>query len=352
MAIRVNGLRFMADFMIKGRRYRRQFPTQVDAIAWEAEMRRRIALGLPIKTTLDPEVERITLRQVLDKCFDRHWDGTKNEDQCVLNMVLLERHFGATTSIASIDVCAIDDFIGELRRKGNKPATINKKLSTLSKALTFAEERGYIQKKPKIQRMKIGNNARRRFFSYDDEWEILKACQKHGMSLFQCWVCWSIDTGMRPEETRRAQQQDIREDSVLGWVIDINEVKNTAGTTEPRTIPLTARALGAWEVAASEAHHGSKRPIEGRGLRPFREFNGKTRQKCWDKIRKELGETDPDFVPYTCRHTCATRLVQGNVNLKAVMQWMGHKDISMTMKYCKLVPSDLLAGVSALSKRE
>ena len=34
------------------------------------------------------------------------------------------------------------------------------------------------------------------------------------------------------------------------------------------------------------------------------------------------------------------------------MQWMGHKDISMTMKYCKLVPSDLLAGVSALSKTE
>ncbi len=344
MAIRVNGLRFMADFMITGERYRRQFPTQVEAAAWEAEIRRRVTFKLPVSDVLDPKEALITLQHVLGKCFTRHWEGTKNEHQCLLNIALLERHFGATTPITSIDLRVIDDFIGELQRKGNKPATINQKLATLSKALTFAEEREYIQKKPKIQRMKVGNNSRRRFFSHEDEKKILKACQKHGMSIFQCWVCWSIDTGMRPEETRRARREDIREDSVLGWVIDINEVKNTAGTTEPRTIPLTARALGAWEVA--EAGGYDHREV----VQPFAEFNGKTRQKCWNKIRKELGETDPDFVPYTCRHTCATRLVQGNVNLKAVMQWLGHKDISMTMKYCKLVPTDLLAGVSALSR--
>ena len=59
---------------------------------------------------------------------------------------------------------------------------------------------------------------------------------------------------------------------------------------------------------------------------------------------------DPELVPYCCRHTTATRLVQQGVNLKAVQKWMGHKTLEMTLKYVKLVPQDLIFGKNALEK--
>ena len=46
MAIRFNHNKLLADFSFDKKRYRRQFDTEVEATAWEAEMRRRLKLKL------------------------------------------------------------------------------------------------------------------------------------------------------------------------------------------------------------------------------------------------------------------------------------------------------------------
>ena len=58
---------------------------------------------------------------------------------------------------------------------------------------------------------------------------------------------------------------------------------------------------------------------------------------------------DRHFVPYVCRHTCASRMVQRGVALPVVMEWMGHKAMQMTMRYAHLAPANLQAAVIALS---
>ena len=338
MSVRINGSKFLADFMYRGKRHRRQFPTQIEAQAWETEMKRRIHLGIAIGDLVEGDGSPLTLRQVLDKCFERHWENSKNESQCLVNMKILEEHFGPDKPITEIDIVAVDDFIGSLRRKGRAPATINQKLATLSKAMTFAQERGYIKVKPSIQREKVGNNARNRFFTREEEAKMFEACDEYDMPMFKNWLIWSIDTGIRPEETRSVRRGDVRLDPNLGWVVDVNDVKDTRGTTARRTVPLTDRAHQAFEESICDS------------MFPFGIFSNKKRQQCWDNIREHLNEFSSDFVPYTARHTCATRLVQGGMNLKAVKEWMGHKTIDMTMKYVKLVPSDLVFGREALKK--
>ena len=339
MAIRFNHNKFLADFSFDKKRYRRQFDTEVEATAWEAEMRRRLKLKLNYGDLLETKDAYISFGKCAEKCFDRHWAGTKNESQCIVNMKILESFFGSHTPIQEIDANKIDDFVGFLRRKGRAPATINQKLATLGKIVRFAEERGFINKRPAMARVKQPNNSRRRFLSESEEGRILGFLNENGMRCFARWMEWSIDTGMRPEETRNVRMEDVRQDPDLGWVVDVNEYKDTAGTTDPRTIPLTDRAYD-----ALIEQQGS------RGNYPWIHANNKRRQKFWDQIRVEFKEDDPDFVPYMCRHTCATRLVQRNVNIKAVQHWMGHKTLDMTMKYVKLSPKELWDARNSLNQ--
>ena len=341
MSVRKNGNKYLADFMHKGNRHRRQFPSEIEAQAWEAEMKRRIYLGISISDLIDGDAGIMTLGKVLDKCFERHWENSKNERQCLVNMKILENYFGADLPVENIDITAIDGFIGFMRRKGKAPATTNQKLATLSKALTFAQERGYITRKPKIERERVGNNARNRFFTQEEELKMYEACDIHCEGIFKRWLQWSIDTGLRPEETRNVYTEDVREDPRLGWVVDVNFVKSTRGSTKRRTVVLTSRAVKAFKDQSENSFDC-----------PFSMVDNKYRQKCWDLIRKHLNDYSSDFVPYTCRHTCATRLVQSGINIKAVKEWMGHKTIDMTMKYVKLVPSDLLSGRDVLQRYE
>ena len=71
----------------------------------------------------------------------------------------------------------------------------------------------------------------------------------------------------------------------------------------------------------------------------------------WDHIRSIMGLIeDKDFTPHVCRHTCASRLVQGRMDLRRVKDWMGHKSIQTTMRYAHLNAHALAEGLSILEK--
>ena len=69
----------MADFMVKGVRYRRQWPTYEEAASWEAELKKRIRLGIPYTELLEGTGDFITLGELADKTIIRYWEGTANE---------------------------------------------------------------------------------------------------------------------------------------------------------------------------------------------------------------------------------------------------------------------------------
>lgn len=321
----------MADFMLEGKRVRRSFDTELDAKAFEIETRRQHQYGQPLKELENNKV--FTLRQMLDKTFVKYWQGRPNEEVSGVNMRILEGFFKPHTPLASIDTEKVDDFIMHLQSKGNSPSTINSKLSTLSKCIRFAHDRGYIKVKPKIERPKVSNNARLRFLSEDEEATVIEAIQ--GID-FRDFFAWSIDTGLRPSESRNLHQRNIRKDDALGWVVDVKIVKDVAGTTLPRTLPLTDRAVEAFNRLNDQVY-------------PFARFTKAEIRKQWDYVRGVLGNTEKEFVFYLTRHTCASRLVQRGVDITIVQKWMGHKNIQTTMIYAKLIPANLLDARKALN---
>jgi len=338
MAIRKNKNKWLADLMIQRQRYRKQFDTQEEASAFEAELRKRNKLGEPIDALIETKDNSptATFGEMSDKTFNRYWANSKNEEQVISNIKILEAFFGSDTPVDDITVHRIDDFIGHLQSLSRAPATINQKLAHLGKVLRFAEERGYIKVKPKIERVPQPSNERMVFFDYDTEADILGYLSDHNPDFFD-WFIFAIDTGIRPGEIQALTKRCFRTDPVLGPVVDVREVKDTAGTTEPRTVPLTERAFSAARRQTRES------------LAPFSKWTSASRRIAWGKVRENV-DMDPDLVPYCARHTTATRLVQQGVNLKAVQKWMGHKTLDMTLKYVKLVPQDLIFGKNALEK--
>ena len=324
----------MADFMLEGKRVRRSFDTELDAQAFEVETRRQHHYGKPLEELENTKV--FTLRQMLDKTFVKYWQNRPNEEVSGVNMRIIEGFFKPHTPLSSIDTEKVDDFIMHLQSKGNSPSTINSKLSTLSKCIRFAHDRGYIKVKPKIERPKVSNNARLRFLSEEEEATIIETLNG---SDFTDFFVWSIDTGLRPSESRNLHQRNIRKDDALGWVVDVKIVKDVAGTTLPRTLPLTDRAVEAFNRLNDQVY-------------PFARFAKAEIRKKWDWVRGMLGNTEKEFVFYLTRHTCASRLVQRGVDITIVQKWMGHKNIQTTMIYAKLIPANLLDAKLALTSKE
>ena len=52
--------------------------------------------------------------------------------------------------------------------------------------------------------------------------------------------------------------------------------------------------------------------------------------------------------PHILRHTCASRLVRGGVDIRRVQMWLGHQTLQMTMRYAHLSPQAMLEAVNVV----
>lgn len=331
MSVTPKGNKWFANFTVNGQRYRKSKNTEVEAIAWEAEIKRRLALGLPTEDLMENKNVGMTLRDLFNKTHERYWKDTKNEDNVIYLQKQLETFYGHNIPIHAITTSRIDDFILACQDKRLAPSTINSKLAVLSKALKYAHSRGFLKALPSIERMSVVGNQRMRFLTEAEEADIIAALEHKDKWHFARFIEWSIDTGLRPSESRALNRKQLSKDPELGWIVKVYETK----TMHPRVIPLTERALNAMKSVSDE-------------LYPFAQFTKQAIRSAWAIVRAEFGEDDPDFVFYACRHTCASRLVQRNVPLQIVKEWMGHKTFDMTLRYAKLAPKNMLSAKKAL----
>ena len=331
MATRKSRNKFMADFMKDGTRYRKQFDTEEEANAWESNLRLALSRG----ELVDPEEKSfkpLTIQELFDRVINRHWKDTPNESTARNHCYQIENFFGPKTLIKSVTTDKLDKLVLHCKDKGNAPATIKLKLSTLSMALTFAVERELLEKKPIFPKIKV-NNERMVYFSEDEELEILNFLEENGMDYFYDFFVWQIDTGMRPNESRYLHRRNIKKDPVLGPCAYLQKTKNG----EKRTIPLTRRAMCAVQKHKAELDY------------PWAHWTKDRIRRAWDKVRDGLGRTgDKDFLFYVCRHTCGSRLIQRTNNILLTKEWLGHKDIKQTLRYARLSPQSFIAGLNAL----
>ena len=72
----------------------------------------------------------------------------------------------------------------------------------------------------------------------------------------------------------------------------------------------------------------------------------------WHEAKAKVGlGLDKEVVPHCLRHTCASRLVRGGIDIRRVQIWMGHQTLQMTMRYAHLATQDLDVCVPILERR-
>ncbi len=280
-----------------------------------------------------------TLKDAITATFDNHWNGTKSEWWYRLKCDALVAYFGEGKRLHAIDTSAMDAF-RKACREGRKwsQATINHHLATLSMVFKIAHQRGGVNMKP-VLGIKKANRARVRWVKESEEKAMLAVLDQQSKGALKDWFIVLVDTGMRPEESRQMTGTwcDFRE-----GVVTVQGRHDTGWTPKTengfRSIPMTKRVKEILERRCLANPKGSLFP-----------YAWDTFTNWWDLTRKAMGlSTDPDFVPYTLRHTFGTRLIQRGVNVEVIQRLMGHASITQTMAYAKLGAKQYIDAIAKL----
>lgn len=343
MTVIPRGQSFQATINHKGKRYRRQFPTHLEAVTWELAAKLALSKGeepdMGNTTTKSGDYKPSTFNELAEYMIEHRWKGTKAEKTAKLNMQHMVRVIGPDTEIAKITTHTINLAIAQLREGGYPQVTINKKMSTIRVCMRYAMDQGWITRMPGIQFIK-GGEGRLRFFTLEEENEMLAYAK--GQMLDELWdyIVVSLDTGLRQGETLTLKARNIADKRVTIWGQRTATDNGTkAGTT--RVIPLTERAAEVLERRAE--------------LYPAQLFPYTKDQitHLWNRMRDALGHTDDrEYVPHAMRHTFVSRLVKRDVNLAVVQKLAGHLRIETTLRYTHLDDDVLVKAIARLEERK
>ena len=331
MPIRKIGNAWQVDIRKKGVVFRKSCSSKSDAVKLEKHCVKCIEdnLPLPEANSIVGMTSEILFRKTADKYWsDSDWGLTQIRRQEKILDVM-----GRNVPIQEITSNMIDDILQHFKKKGASTSSLNKISACISKSLNLAVDRGWLDKKPKIDWITTNNNRLRYLIKEEEAYlvQILTAKQEIECKDFFLFL---LDTGLRRGEALRLSCRDVDLDK---GTLSVWETKNG----NPRTVPLTTRVKNILETRIDTEGRLKNKPI-------FNLTEEKIR-RVWEWLRSNMGlEDDKEFVLHSLRHTCASRLVQRGIQLQVVQQWLGHKSINMTLRYAHLDTQNLLDASKVL----
>lgn len=248
----------------------------------------------------------------------------------VVNLLLKE--FG-NIPIRRFTTRVVEEYQSRLLSNGKAPATCNRHLATIKHMFTKAVEWEMVQEEvlKKVRRVKLlqENNRRLRYLSKEECKVLIDVCSAHLKPI----VLTALYAGMRKEEILSLEWEK-HVDLKHGFIL-LDVTKNG----ERREIPINQTLRGTLQ--------GIVRRIDS----PY-VFIGKEGKRYVDIKRsfksalKKAGIKDFRF--HDLRHCFASHLVMAGVDITTVKELLGHKTLSMTLRYAHLAPSHKVKAVEML----
>ncbi|MFH2125162.1 MAG: tyrosine-type recombinase/integrase [Pseudomonadota bacterium] len=278
--------------------------------------------------------EKITFNQFIDSVY-QHWCDQYNSSPATKRHRLshIKREWGPKKLSALTDR-DIDKYRWKMKQSGKK-ATFNRVITVLSHLFTIAMERGYLKEKPiRTAKKKFRERGRLRYLSAEEAKRLVDACTPY--PYLRPIVVTALNTGLRRGELlglRLGENADLE-----GRRITLYETKNGEG----RHVALNDNAL----EALREATMG-KEP----GDLVFTKPDGgpcNTVRYAFEKACERAGLVDFHF--HDLRHCFASHLAMSGIDLNTIRELLGHKDMSMVMRYAHLSPEHQRRAVEALDR--
>jgi len=216
-----------------------------------------------------------------------------------------------------------------LKRGAKKATTISRKLASIRSFYHYLLERNMIDKDPtacleapKVRRKKPEILTQSEIDNLLNQPECTNKRGLRDKAMLEL-IC---ETGIRVSELTALNLQDIN------WDKKTITCENSYGKRELRVNSDTLECLNDYIKAS---HHDSSQSAL------FLNFYGRrmTRQGFWKivKFYKNKAQIDKEITPHTLRHSFAVKLVKNGTNLEEIKFRLGHKDMTATNMYNKLV---------------
>jgi site-specific recombinase XerD len=214
-------------------------------------------------------------------------------------------------------------------------ATVNRELSLLRRVFNVAIANDLVERNPvKKVRFYRENNARVRFLTNDEETRLRTAIGEELWPL----VAFALHTGLRQAEQFGLRWVDI---DFANRVLTIPRSKHG----DARHVHLSDTALAILQATPSRLKSPYVFPsATGETARDARNFYHRVFQPALRRARID------NFRWHDLRHTFASRLVMRGADLRSVQELMGHKTITMTLRYSHLSTAHRLAVVRLLDE--
>jgi integrase len=249
---------------------------------------------------------------------------------------LLEFPAMASSKLDAIDEALIEKYVQE-RRRQVAPATVNRQLATLRRALRLAHEWKVIDRVPKI-RLLQGERTRDFVLSREQEPVYLMAAPQPLKDL----ALLMLDTGLRDGEALALKWPDIHVNPATEAKFGYLQVQKGKSVRARRTVSLTARVQTM--LAARPEKSTSEFVFPGRGGKPMLVTS---LDHLHANVRKTL-KMPADFVVHSSRHTMLTRLGMLGVDAFTIMKIAGHSSITISQRYVHPSPESVESAFEKL----
>jgi len=294
-----------------------------------------------IKEGKQPEIKKIanyTFNELIDE-YSKWAERQRSFKSKLGFMRQLVAAFG-NLPLRRFNTMMIEQYQTERMHRGNKPATINRHLATIKHMFAKAVEWDMVEEETlkRIRRVRLleENNRRLRFLNKRECQALVDACDAHLKPI----VMVALNTGMRKSEilTLRWGNVDLNHGFIL-----LDKTKNG----ERREVPINGTLRNVLETL----YHGTKERPRRVDI-PYLFYDMKT-AKPYGEIKKSFNSACrrariEDFHFHDLRHTFASHLVMAGVDLTTVRELLGHKTLTMTLRYAHLAPSHKVKAVDIL----
>jgi integrase len=251
-------------------------------------------------------------------------------------------HFGKDAPLASIDTDAVDEFRRVLLERVSR-RTAQKTLVLLTGLLGYAKRRRWISENPAEFAEKVTVTSSGEFNVLEPE-QVQAVARAAESELLSALFTVAAFTGLRcPGELRALKWSSIDFQNRIVHVVK-NYVLGEEGVTKGkrvRSVPLSDQTLVALDGLSRRPHF--TRPNDLVFCTPTGDYlSGDVIRDGFYSALKVAGlghlrEKDDPIIPYDLRHTFGTLAVR-NAPLTDVQAWMGHQEVSTTMRYVHYVP--------------
>lgn len=271
----------------------------------------------------------MTLGSALDRALDTSWAEHKDWKGYNTISKQLKQLVGGDVLLTTISSATVSKLKEDLMEQELANGTINRKLAVLSSVLNVAKDEWSIELTLPTFKYLPERNARTRVFTFEEEELMLSYWREERPEMADLFTVL-MDTGCRVSEALRVTGRDVSESGF----VRLNRTKNDQG----RGIPMTDRVKS---ILGTLAHDSGA----------FPSLNKNIACKLMQDFREAHYIEDPEWVLHTCRHTCATRLLEAGVDIYTVKEWLGHKTIETTLRYAKMTNMKLNQAKDLLEAR-